>query len=399
MSVLTALLIFNHRLYAQEKYTVQEEPKIKLELVWEKEYEAPILDFIYSEGKNGPALQVVITTDKVQFFSMKETKEIITKDIQLNRKERWFYGVSCSRNGKYIGISKLNYGEYGYIQKGSEFQVYDNAGNLLATREATENSHPGTLLNNGAFLVTGVLEDARIFLEQLNGSRKLIFNGNDMGPSTYIDISKNSDFFALNISGIGVILYSDKGEKFWQKKFDWGDAANVKISDNGKYIIAVGILSGGGVYLLSSDGDLLWKYPPNNYYNFYLNCIDFSPDEKYFAANVTRDNIYLFESSTGKILWNCKLEKKDESRKFFSIAVSKDAKFVSAADGGGTREFPAGDSSTVFLFDKEGHIVWRRDIMIQKEQAPSIRFSDEGNYLFISISNTLYCYKIVGGVQ
>jgi outer membrane protein assembly factor BamB len=333
---------------------------------------------------------------------MRETKEILTKSyshLDSNRNESWSYGASYSRNGKYIGISKIHYADYGRIQEGSEFQMYDNGGTLLVIKKITESYSPGSILNNGAFLVTDGFEHGRIYLEQLNGSKKIIFDYNDMRPSTYIDISKKSDYFAINLSGIGVILYNDKGKEIWRKKFDWGDAANIRISDNGKYIMTAGILAGGGLYLLSSDGNLLWKYPSVNYYNFYLNCMDFSPDEKYIAADVYRDEIYLFESSTGKILWNYRLDKQNETRKFFSIAVSEDAKFISAADGGGTRELPAGDSSTVFLFDKEGHIVWRRDIVIQKEQAPSVRFSDDGNYLFISNSNTLYCYKIVGGKQ
>ena len=399
LAIVIALTAMNSGLYGQEKDTAQLDSQIELELVWEKEFESPVLNFSLTEMNGIPTLEVVITTDKVQFFTGKNVKEIQTKSYEINWLEGWRFRLLCSKNGDYIGIRKDHYGDYGRIQEGSEFQVYDKIGNLLTTRKVTNNYQPFALMNNGAFLVTGVLEDASIVLEQLNGAKEVIFDYPDMRPSTYMDIAEKGDCFVLNIAGIGIILYSDTGKEIWRKKFAWGDAANVRISDNGKYIGAVGILSGGGMHFLSSNGSLLWKYPLDNYYNFYLNCMDFSPDEEYFAANIYRDDIYLFESSTGKILWNYKLEQVNSSRKFFSIGVARNGEFVAAADGGGTRELPAGDSSTVFLFDKKGNLVWKKQLMIQKQKAPNVRFSNDGKYFFICNAGRLYCYKITGGGQ
>ncbi len=395
-----ALMATTLGLYAQEKDSAQAEPQIKLELVWEKEFESPVSDFSLTEINGMPALQVVVTADKVQFLA-KERKEISTRSLQLNWNESWVYGVSFSRNGEYIGISKYHYGIYGRIQEGSEFQVYDKAGNLLTIRVVTDNYKPSILLNNGAFLISGVLEDARIFLEQLDGTRKLIFDYGDMRPSTYISVAQNSNVFALNVSGIGVILYDDTGKEIWKRSIENSHAAGIGISPHGSYIACFGKKWGNTLFLYTLKGNILWEKPIGAGTHF----ISFSPDEKFLAVYATWSGIWFFSVKEGKLLWRYpadKIGKKINSnftRSIYSLDVSTNGAFVVCADGGGTRELPVGDTSVVYLFDKKGDIVWKMELKIQQQRAPNVRFTDDGRHLIVSNSNNLYCYKIAGGGQ
>jgi len=86
LSAIIAFLAINLGLYAQEKDTVQVEPEVKLELVWEKEFESPVSDFSLTEMNSIPVLKVVVTTDKVQILTGKNVKEIVTKSIRLSEK-------------------------------------------------------------------------------------------------------------------------------------------------------------------------------------------------------------------------------------------------------------------------------------------------------------------------
>jgi WD40 repeat protein len=143
------------------------------------------------------------------------------------------------------------------------------------------------------------------------------------------------------------------------------------------------------LYLFSGNGELLWTHESG-----ICTQLNFSPDEEYLAVGINLNNLHLFESATGKVLWNYKLE---DARSFFSLAVSNNGEFVVAADGEGRRELPAGNSSTIFLFDKKGNIVWQKDLKIEKERAPNVRFTDDGKYLIICNSNKIFCYRISGG--
>jgi len=211
------------------------------------------------------------------------------------------------------------------------------------------------------------------------------------------DISVN-DYMIFNIYGdkkegqVGqLVLYEGMGKEVWRKKINWVWSGQVTISDKGKYVGVVAITSDWHTILnmFSNDGELQWKYKSGN-----CDFMDFSPDENYLAAGINLNDLHLFESATGKIVWNYKL---DNTRSFYSIAVSDNGKFVTAADGGGRRELPASNFSTIFLFDKKGNIVWQKELKIQKERVPDVRFSDGGKRLLISNGNKLCCYRITGG--
>ena len=399
LAIVIALTAMNSGLYGQEKDTAQLDSQIELELVWEKEFESPVLNFSLTEMNGIPTLEVVITTDKVQFFTGKNVKEIQTKSYEINWLEGWRFRLLCSKNGDYIGIRKDHYGDYGRIKEGSEFQVYDKIGNLLTTRKVTNNYQPFALMNNGAFLVTGVLEDASIVLEQLNGAKEVIFDYPDMRPSTYIGIAPKGNAFALNVSGIGVMLYDDTGKEVWKRNIENSHAAGIGISEHGSYIACFGKKWGNTLFLYSLKGNMLWEKPIGAGTHF----ISFSPDEKFLAVYATWSGIWFFSVKEGKLLWRYpsdKIGKKINSnftRSIYSLDIAINGAFVVCADGGGTRELPAGDTSVVLLFDKKGKIVWQNDLKIQKERAPIVRFTDDGKYLIVCNSNKLYCYKIVGG--
>lgn len=104
------------------------------------------------------------------------------------------------------------------------------------------------------------------------------------------------------------------------------------------------------------------------------------------------DRIIFFNTTSGDSLWAvCG----DTNRSFFSLAVSEDGNFVGAADGGNDRESPAGKLSTVFLFDKDGSIIWKKQIEIKAQCTPTVRFTGDGMHFLVCNNNRLYCYKII----
>ena len=381
-------------LYAQD--TAQVEPKVKLELVWKKEFEYPGADFIIDINEEGePKIKVIAFIKEQGKESLIRFMDKKGKLLRETRGNAEYYGsrVLISKDGEYIGISSVAKGDPEFIYE-VDFDVYDKDGNYVWGQKGM-NVRPFRLLSDATILSYEGFGWQKFTLHNKNGLIDSISPIQAEGTGA-CDISKNN-YIVFNVHDVNrnegyVVLYNGIGKEIWHKKFDWRHTSKVVISDYGEYIAAIGKSSEGRMLsIISHKGDLLWQFHSGNCYY-----MDFSPESKYFVAGINLNEICLFESATGRILWKYKLSDK---RSFFSIAVSNNGEFVTAADGGGRRELPSGDTSTIYLFDKKGNIVWQKDLKIQKERAPHVRFTDDGKYLIICNSNKLYCYKIAGGGQ
>lgn len=363
-----------------------------LQLAWEKQFEAPVLNFVIS-NENTPEIDLVVTTNNVQFLTNEEAHEISTKSYQLNWLEGCVYGVDLSGNGKYVGISEHHYADYGRIQTGSKFSVYDNIGNLLTTREVTNEYKPSTVLNNGAFFVTGVLEDPRIFLEQLNGENSIIFpESGTMMPSCARDIAQNGRFFVWNFSGIGVMYYDDEGNEIWRRYVEGNHNAAIAISNYGKYVACFG----ENLTMFSRGGTVLWQMKIDGRKRI----VSFSPDEEFVAVSTAQEGMRLFEAYTGVLLYHYPIHKildfsHDASvQRIYSIVLTSEGKYSACVVGGGAGDNPDAGALNVFVLNDEGHLIWNENFQNDERIVPTMRFSDDSKYLYVANGANIYCYRI-----
>jgi len=406
LSITIALMALNIGLYAQD--TAQAEPKVKLELVWEKEFEGMISDYIVETDEMGEALLNVVSFLKdnekkaeVYFLNFKGLAikktgvELIRLKLEPETGGDVYGGVLISKNGKYIGLFQVTKRDPERIREIS-FHLYDKTGNLLWTK-ASWNVRPSMLLSDGSILsFEGEPCTWSLFAlyekDILRGWLKPN-DGEPMEVTGAFDASENNNI-VFNVYDFikkegQVVLYDNTAKEIWRRKFtNWTTASKVCISDDGRIIAARGGFA-NILYTFSNDGTLLWqKHIGVGYLQI------FSSDGSYLAASGPSNRIYYLRATTGDSLWAFIVK---DNRSFFSIAVSNNGEFVAAADGGGRREFPSGDTSTIYLFDKKGNIVWQKDLKIEKERAPNVRFTDDGKYLIICNSNKIFCYRISGG--
>jgi hypothetical protein len=398
MVIRIILLVFiagftsDNKLHAQ---TVEKD--VILQLMWEKQFAAPILDYAISKESTS-GLEIVIMTDKVQFLVNEDISDITTKNYQTDVNDGMFHTASLSKNGKYVRISKHHYANYGRIQADSEFRVYNNTGNLLTTRKPTPEYIPGWVLNNGAFFVSGVLEDSRIFLEQLNGDTKMIFPDiGDMRPSGAFDVANNGRFFVFNISGIGVIYYNDEGNEIWRRHIENNVNATVAISNYGKYVACFR----GELSVFSHEGKILWEKK----FEGRKRLISFSPDEEFMAISTATEGVKLFEAYNGQLIFHysskkiCELSNDVPAQSIFSISMTSEAKYMACVTGGGTGDDPDAGVLNVLILNEEGNLIWIKNFQNDNRRVPTIRFSDDDNYLYISNENHIHCYKFVSQNQ
>jgi WD40 repeat protein len=108
------------------------------------------------------------------------------------------------------------------------------------------------------------------------------------------------------------------------------DISNVAVSEDGKYLAAVGVDDGGGWILMAdvAQKKVLWqKVPhgdevPHGIWTVGFNDVSFFPDSKhvYVAGNV---GLFCFEVATGRILSQWQID-----GRFISVAVSPDGQLV-----------------------------------------------------------------------
>jgi outer membrane protein assembly factor BamB len=410
VSAIIVLVAINLGLYAQEKDMTQAESEVKLELMWEKEFEGVINDYVVETNKIGEALLRVVSFLKdngkkaeVHFLNLKglATKKSDVELIRLRSEPEIggdvYGGVLTSKNGKYIGLFQVTKRDPERIGEIS-FHLYDKAGNFLWTKTSW-NVRPSMLLSDGSILSFEgepctwspfALYEKNILRGWLKPN-----DGEPMEVTGAFDASENSNI-VFNVYDFDkkegqVVLYDNTAKEIWRNKFNnWVTASKVCISDNGRIITARGGFA-NTLYTFSNDGTLLWqKHIGVGYLQI------FSSDGSYLAASGPSNRIYYLRATTGDSLWTFIVE---DNRSFFSLAVSKNGNFVATADGGGMRELPAGDVSTIFLFDRRGNLVWQKELLIQKERTPNVRFTDDGRHLLIANANKVYCYKILGGGQ
>ncbi|RKX70905.1 hypothetical protein DRP53_03390 [candidate division WOR-3 bacterium] len=377
-------------LYGQEEGSIEDQGKVRLELIWEKAFVEPIWDYIVENNEKGePELRFVgfLGDDSIKTNFITHGGKI---EKQLDLKTIYGGKILVSANKKYIGISQVTKRTSEGISEVT-FSLYDKDGNLLWSKQKLK-ARPTRVLPNSLMLSGESPWSSCLWtLRDQSGIRKWLKVGKetDFGTGS-LDISQNG-YIVFNImdrDGAVLVLYDNTGNEVWRKRFDWKWTGKVNISSTGKYIATIGEPDRVKLYLFSSDGGKLWEYPSDN-----CEFMAFSPDEEYFVGGIRLDRIQLFHSKTGRLLFSYELP---DPKRVFSIAVAKEGSFVAVIDGVGS-EVPGNRISTVYLFNKSGNLVWQHKIEIQPGRTPNVRFTDDGKYFLICNSNKLHCYRLMEG--
>jgi outer membrane protein assembly factor BamB len=178
------------------------------------------------------------------------------------------------------------------------------------------------LFNDGTHFVAHVPGE-EIALYKINGEK--VWSKSINGT---VEISEDGNFIAiggykcvdLKMSKPYVYFFNKEGKLLWERDIGAKYRSIVKMSNNGKYIVASEYLDfdseffeGGGpprLYLFDQNGKLLWKYiepklPPADYYTLWP--INVS-SEGYVIAKCSDDEIFVIDKKGNKI-WKFDYEK------------------------------------------------------------------------------------------
>ena len=188
----------------------------------------------------------------------------------------------------------------------------------------------------------------------------------------------------------------DRGKFLWGYGTDGSRVESVAIAPDGNYI-AAGTMDkeGHDVYLLNLEGRLLWEY--NTGHRFALiGSVAISSDGNYIAA---RDNhgfdndfrlsnknvVYLFNKE-GEVLWKYEICRSSDISLFGSVSITHDGNYIAA---GGT-------DGNVYLLNREGTLMWT--YRTDTGGCGCVAITPEGNYIAAGGEMTVYLLNKEGEV-
>ena len=402
--------------YAQEKDTVQVEPKIKLELVWEKEIPAGINDIVFLDenGYNVFSSQCknpekAIKEMKMLLLSGKKVKLVSGEDFKVVKEIDFLphSRVAISKNGRniaviehiisdtipeaklqwYLGVIKTTVRLFNWkleelarIDYGSPYAEIFAIGNdstvvLVNSGEDGSCTHITVLtkigntfkrvygLNEGVY-PTGLFDYAE------DGST-IFFIYTD--PSTPVDGVKNvGDRIVVDGNGKEMLRYSYQhpGWAGW-------------VSPKGNYLAEV--TRGKYLVIRNKDGQLIAEHHVQGQGNYYA---AFSPDEKYLCVTPGFRKIYSFETKTGNLVWEYKYP--DDRPCFFPGDVASEGRLTFMIFTPSKQE-----NKWIWVFDRDGKIIDKIGPLDFTGYNLAVSYIARTQQLLIKLPSKLLLYHIV----
>ncbi|MEO0227924.1 MAG: hypothetical protein ABIL70_07760 [candidate division WOR-3 bacterium] len=371
LTTVIALFVVSVWLYAQEKDTAQGEPKVKLELIEEKDVDLDVqMEIALMQGKS------FVIGDKKTVIFFSKNKHIF-QEIQMPDHAYPWCDVYSSSNGKFIGIRYLPYGEFG--DNADRFIFFDSLGIKIWELYRKDDkgilwlppSPPYTIKvnisNDGSRIV--VFKDTE-HLPYYKATKLYFYDGRDGSLRKVFDLphpytwsagwTPNSEMFIVTtpgdtpggISKNDVIYAFDKnGNELWKYI---AEGKHFIPSDPGKpcFVFTDRIIGQSyyeGVIFVDQSGRLLQKFEP-------------IVDKKgggFIMSNSLTGNfivvwedrvekrptyVYLLDGIKGGIIWQWQWEETQGLPEIVKCVFSKNDSLIAAfAFGGGKR--------WVFLFD------------------------------------------------
>ena len=294
-------------------------------------------------------------------------------------------GLVTSEDGEFFGIATYTKDASPGLLGAKSFELYSIDGKKLWEIENPEVSD--FYISNGAKLVVGISgaegspESQLIFY---NPSGELITSTKISFPQG-ISFSSNGRYVLVNTAKDGLLAFNEAGDLI----ANLGLCEKFAISADGEDVAAV------------SNGELKFYHqgkPTGNplKINSLVREMSFSPENKYLSA-IDKKNLYLFEVQTGKLLWLYALDQPELS--FISVDVSRAAeKIIAGIDFDKGRKSPPEERHTkglVYLFDKNGKIIWEKQLSYKLWSAlfPRVQFSSDGKRFCIITREKVYLFK------
>jgi len=205
---------------------------------------------------------------------------------------------------------------------------------------------------------------------------------------------KESEDGSREVFGVACISVFDlKGNELLEFSIKEEGIHDVKVSEDGKIIVAVGEGEGkfisdkwegyGHIYFIDEKGGLINEHPFT--YGRRLGGIKFSSYNKEHSIIYAGQNIFLFETATGKILWRYE----DPKIYFFLIDVSQGEDIIAV----GYSEIP--NLHLVVLNDAGEKITEMQVDNPEDLDVERVEISDDGETVFLEFLNKALVFNLV----
>ncbi|MCK4255417.1 PQQ-binding-like beta-propeller repeat protein [candidate division WOR-3 bacterium] len=314
IAIIIMLLVIGYLgLNAQKEEMVQTEPEIKLELVWEKEFEEEITDFAINVAKDGETYPGVVTLiSKALIFS--ETNEQI-KEIKRSPNGSNFFTISESDN--HIIHSWQYASEYAKELEECIVSIYDLSGELVWKTHNIAPTRFPKLSPNGKYLIGASY--AEVLLVKKDGTFEFINPRKSKRRSLmriFFTISGDSKFWAISFGepyadeSVQLVVYDPNGDEMFRKVMQPRALAyELEITNDGEKIGVIAPENGKNLfYLFDNNGNLLWKVGEVSRTDHQ---IVFSPSNNYVLIADAWGSFTCFETASGKEIWYHNISKEE----------------------------------------------------------------------------------------
>ncbi len=327
---------------------------------------------------------ILSTPERISTLTL-EGKELSPSPVKSNQ------GLVASGDGKFFGITTFSENTPSGFLGAEKFELFSVNGAKL-----WQLTHPPVAdfyISNKANWIVGIAsggdgpESYLIFYNHAGDSITSIKVGFLQG----IFFSTNGMSVFVNSAKEGLVALSPVKDTTTKtlEKTSFGPCDNFATSASGEYVATF------------TEGDLNFFYqgkPVGNFSkeDFLVRRMSFSPDGKYLSV-IDKKSLFLFETETGKLLWEHLLDKPELS--FISLDVTSHAdRIIAGVDfDKGNKENPE-DRHTrgfIYLLDKSGKTVWTKELSYKLwgVNFPKVQFSPDGTKFSVLTREKIYLFK------
>lgn len=402
-----ALMAINLGLYAQEKVqgkplpVQQQTGEIRLELVWEKEFEEAVTDFALDVAKDGEIYPSIIVLGSKMLIL--DDKSKVSGDIK--GLEGGFNFFSVSESGNHIIHSWWHHDKGGKEVEECIIYIYDLAGKLIwKTSNIAPTRYP-KLAPNGEYLIGPSW--AEILLVKKDGTLEFINPRQSKRRSLmriFFAISGTSEFWGISYGepyadeSVQLVTYDHRGAELFRKVMEpMGLAYDLEISNNGEMIGIIAPEKGENfIYLFDKKGNSLWKVGGISRTNQW---IVFSPSDNYVLVADFGGALKCFDTSSGKVIWHHHIPKEEINitqdpgigfSPHMEITFSPDENFV--VIGGRNRKTEA--NCLLVVECKRGLVSTFSLPSSNRGFLPKTKFVSAGDYLYVTNDKKLLKFTL-----
>ncbi len=300
-------------------------------------------------------------------------------------------GLVASGEGKFYGVTTFSKNVPAGFLGADKFELFSADGAKL-----WELNHPPVAdfyVSNKAFWVVGIAsggDGPESFLIFYDHSGDSVFSIK-VGFLQGISFSRNGECVLINSAKAGLSEFCPIEGSAPEPlvKTDFGPADNYTVSANGEY---VAVFSGGKL-------DFFYQGKPTGSFSqkdIFARKMCFSPEGNYLGV-LDKKTLYMFETKTGKLMWQYSLEKPELS--FVSLDLAGLAKKIMVGvDFDKGRDASAEERHTtgyVYLLDATGKNVWTQELTYKHWgiNYPQVQFSPDGTRFYVLTREKAYLYQ------